>query len=149
MVDEWMIERPLKHLRGCIAAECRRCSTSSPPRAIKLGVFSDYPPEPKLEALGLGGPLLRRSLCSTDPGSARSSRTRAASCVACARWRLRPGGSADGRRPRRRRRGRRRRGRHAVRHRAGTRQTDTPGRLHVAVRHSKGCVVSSTMATDS
>jgi HAD superfamily hydrolase (TIGR01549 family) len=67
LVDEWMLNRPNKYLwharrRNVVSLVAGLAGTG-----VRLGAFSDYPAERKLEALGLRG-LFGLTLCATDPG---------------------------------------------------------------------------------
>ncbi len=50
---EWIHERPLRHLAACRHAGVRRLFTSLRRSGRRIGVWSDYPAEAKLRALGL------------------------------------------------------------------------------------------------
>ena len=58
-------------------------------RGIKVGVFSDYPPELKLDALGIGG-RFSVVLCSTDPEVGMFKPHPRGFLVAAARWQIDP-----------------------------------------------------------
>ena len=66
-VIEWMHRRPLEHLerfaKPKLAATLERLERVG----LDLGVFSDYPPSAKLEALGVAG-RFPVQLSATDPG---------------------------------------------------------------------------------
>ena len=53
VVEDWMFSRPLRHLRAHRRAGLGAFLREARQRALGLGVFSDYPVERKLEALGL------------------------------------------------------------------------------------------------
>lgn len=65
-VEDWMFQRPLRHLAPCaqpgLAASLERLRAAG----LALGVFSDYPVEQKLVALGLQGAFAVR-LDATNP----------------------------------------------------------------------------------
>jgi len=65
-VEDWMFERPLRHLAPCarpaLAASLARLAAAG----LRLGVFSDYPVEQKLVALGVRDAFAVR-LDATDP----------------------------------------------------------------------------------
>jgi phosphoglycolate phosphatase/putative hydrolase of the HAD superfamily len=65
IVGEWMLERPLKYLPRCRAEGLWRLLDFLRDRQIRIGVFSDYPSQSKLEALGIAG-RFSLVLCSTD-----------------------------------------------------------------------------------
>jgi HAD superfamily hydrolase (TIGR01549 family) len=65
IVAEWMLERPLKYLPRCRAEGLLGLLDFLRDRQIRMGVFSDYPSQSKLEALGIGG-RFSLVLCSTD-----------------------------------------------------------------------------------
>lgn len=52
-VREWILERPLPHLAACRRAGARRLFAQLRATGRRIGVFSDYPIEAKLAALGL------------------------------------------------------------------------------------------------
>lgn len=53
VVDEWMMRRPLDLVRGHARAGLSEVLEELRRRGVKLGVYSDYPAEEKLEALGI------------------------------------------------------------------------------------------------
>jgi HAD superfamily hydrolase (TIGR01549 family) len=53
IVQEWIYQRPLKHLSTCRFAEIEMVFTLLRQRAIPIGIFSDYPAHEKLKALRL------------------------------------------------------------------------------------------------
>jgi putative hydrolase of the HAD superfamily len=89
LVAEWMIERPLKYLLYCRATGLEALIDFLSRRAIKIGVFSDYPPQLKLKALGV---VDRFSLlvCSADPEVGRFKPHPRGFLVAAARWQIDP-----------------------------------------------------------
>ena len=89
MVEEWMIERPLKHLAGCRAEGIDRLLTFLEGRGVKLGVLSDYPAVRKLEALGIAG-RFSLVLSADDPEVGVFKPHPRGFLVACERWGLRP-----------------------------------------------------------
>lgn len=66
VVQEWMMMRPLKHLMRCRAKGLLPLLDFLAGRGVAMGVFSDYPPAAKLDALGIGD-RFSLALCSTDP----------------------------------------------------------------------------------
>ncbi len=65
IVCEWMFHRPLKYLKWCRRKGVVLFCAEAQRRGIKLGVFSDYPAQEKLKALGLDS-YIQLVLCSTD-----------------------------------------------------------------------------------
>lgn len=65
-VLEWMHRRPLRHLLACSRPELAGFLEAAERRGLELGVFSDYPADEKLVALGLQG-RFSLSLCATQP----------------------------------------------------------------------------------
>ena len=66
LVDEWMIRRPLKHLRKQLASGAIELLDRLEYAGVRVGVLSDYPAVEKLRALGLAG-RFSPILCSSDP----------------------------------------------------------------------------------
>ena len=66
LVEEWMIDRPLRHVRRWRAHGLGGLLELLERRGIRAGVLSDYPVRAKLRALGLEG-RFAPALCSTDP----------------------------------------------------------------------------------
>lgn len=66
-VVEWMYERPLRHLRPHRRLGVGRFIEQAKAAGLGLGVFSDYPVDKKLDALGLSG-AFDVQLDATDPG---------------------------------------------------------------------------------
>jgi HAD superfamily hydrolase (TIGR01509 family) len=65
-VAEWIFERPLRHLARHVRPGARAALASLAQRGVPLGVFSDYPVDAKLEALGLAD-LVPLRVCATEP----------------------------------------------------------------------------------
>lgn len=63
VVDNWILVRPLKHLISCRPPGLFELFERIKRKEIKLGVFSDHPPEEKLSALKLEADL---SACALD-----------------------------------------------------------------------------------
>ncbi len=78
LVNEWMIERPLKHLPRCRCTACAELLSFLNETRVPTGVLSDYPAIDKLEALGIAGRFSLVLCADAIPTSARSSPTRAA-----------------------------------------------------------------------
>jgi putative hydrolase of the HAD superfamily len=89
IVTEWMMERPLKHLPRCRAEGLLPLLDFLSGRGIKMGVFSDYPPNLKLQALGIGG-RFSVVLCSTDPAVGMFKPHPRGFQVASTRWQVDP-----------------------------------------------------------
>lgn len=89
IVAEWMMERPLKHLPRCRAEGLLPLLDFLTHHQIKMGLFSDYPPEQKLEALGIAG-RFSVVLCSTDPDIGMFKPHPRGFLVARARWQVDP-----------------------------------------------------------
>ena len=89
IVAEWMLERPLKHLPRCRATGLLPLLDFLTRRGIKMGVFSDYPPELKLQALGVGG-RFSVVLCSSDPAVGLFKPHPRGFLEASARWKVDP-----------------------------------------------------------
>lgn len=53
VVDEWILRRPLAHLAPCRPAGLKELFERLRRKGVKIGVFSDYPPDEKLAVLGL------------------------------------------------------------------------------------------------
>lgn len=66
VVGEWFEMRPLPLLKWCRRRGVEKTLDLMQRSGLKLGVFSDYPPEKKLVALGLAK-FISVSVCSTAP----------------------------------------------------------------------------------
>jgi HAD superfamily hydrolase (TIGR01549 family) len=53
VVEEWINVRPLKYLRSCMTRGCERLFSALHARQRLIGIWSDYPAEEKIRALGL------------------------------------------------------------------------------------------------
>jgi FMN phosphatase YigB (HAD superfamily) len=89
IVTEWMFERPLKYLPGCRAEGLLPLLDFLSRRGIRMGVFSDYPPDLKLKALGIAG-RFSVVLCSTDSDIGMLKPHPRGFLVASARWQVDP-----------------------------------------------------------
>ena len=89
IVDEWMFERPLKHIEGCRAHGLLDLLTLLRDERVPTGVLSDYPAGRKLEALGVGD-RFSLVLCSTDPEIAAFKPSPRGALRACELWQLKP-----------------------------------------------------------
>ena len=89
IVAEWMVSRPLKYLRWCQASGLGALLDFLDSRGVRAGIFSDYPVDAKLAALGLTGRLTPR-LCATDPEIGALKPNPRGFLRACRVWRLPP-----------------------------------------------------------
>ena len=64
VTGEWLYRRPLKHLSACRFPQVEVFFGALRSRGIKIGVFSDYPVQEKLSALGLRADAV---CCSLEP----------------------------------------------------------------------------------
>lgn len=88
-VDEWVHRRPLRHLPAVRRVGLRRFLAQLAERGIAAGVFSDYPADAKLEALGVSESFSLK-LCSTDPDINAFKPHPRGFLQACERWGLSP-----------------------------------------------------------
>jgi phosphoglycolate phosphatase-like HAD superfamily hydrolase len=89
IIEEWMLGRPLRHLAGCRRPGAAELLHSLRRRGLSVGVFSDYPADSKLSALGLAE-YVSVSMCATDGEvNAFKPHPRGLAC-ACEKWGLRP-----------------------------------------------------------
>ena len=63
IVKEWILDRPLQHLPACRPPGMLELFERLARKKVKIGVFSDYPPDDKLAALGLKADA---SACALD-----------------------------------------------------------------------------------
>jgi putative hydrolase of the HAD superfamily len=89
LVNEWMVRRPLKYMRFCRAEGLIELLEFLERRGLPVGVFSDYPADAKLHALGLTG-RFSLVLCSTDPDIGALKPNPRGFLLACRRWNLHP-----------------------------------------------------------
>jgi len=89
IVDEWMIERPLKYLENCRAHGLLELLDFLEARRVKVGILSDYPAARKLEALGIAR-YFSLVLCGGDPDIGAFKPSPRGFLAACARWQLDP-----------------------------------------------------------
>ena len=89
LVEEWMLDRPNKYLRHARRRNVVSLIDALAGRGIRLGVFSDYPAERKLDGLGLGG-VFSLTLCATDPEINAFKPHPRGLLRACELWRLSP-----------------------------------------------------------
>jgi phosphoglycolate phosphatase-like HAD superfamily hydrolase len=64
-VDEWMFRKPLRHLAAAAWPGLRTALVALNDAGLRLGVYSDYPPDAKLKALGVDD-LFEVTLGATD-----------------------------------------------------------------------------------
>jgi FMN phosphatase YigB (HAD superfamily) len=64
VVTEWMFERPLPFLRSCRYPEAAALFAQCQRQGIPIGVFSDYPAQDKLQALGLTAQVVVSATCA-------------------------------------------------------------------------------------
>jgi HAD superfamily hydrolase (TIGR01549 family) len=89
LVDEWMIERPLKHLARFRAHGLLELLDFLTAKRVAIGVLSDYPAARKLDALGVGH-YFSLVLCGGDPEIGAFKPSPRGFLTACARWQLDP-----------------------------------------------------------
>jgi HAD superfamily hydrolase (TIGR01549 family) len=89
LVEEWMHERPLKHLRRLKATGLDELVARLESASVRIGVLSDYPAGKKLQALGLADRFWP-VLCSTDPAIDALKPHPRGFLRACEQWSLAP-----------------------------------------------------------
>jgi HAD superfamily hydrolase (TIGR01549 family) len=89
VVDEWMIERPLKYLLECRAHGLVELLEFLRAKRVRLGILSDYPAVKKLQALGIRHHF-SLVLCGGDPEIAAFKPSPRGFLAASARWQLEP-----------------------------------------------------------
>lgn len=89
LVDEWMFRRPLKYLRFLRAPGLPLLLDWLATAGVRVGVLSDYPAAPKLQALGLAD-RFSLVLSSSDPDIGTLKPHPRGFLRACDRWRLHP-----------------------------------------------------------
>ena len=89
IIDEWIMLRPLRHLKVCrrrgIEYFLKLCSDSR----IRVGALSDYPTREKIKALGLNR-WFDLHLCSTDPEINMFKPSPVGILLACKIWQVTP-----------------------------------------------------------
>ena len=90
IVDEWMIDRPLKYLARCRAQGLVDLLEFLHARRVRIGILSDYPARRKLDALGISH-YFSVVLCGGDPDVDAFKPSPRGFLAACARWQLDPG----------------------------------------------------------
>jgi HAD superfamily hydrolase (TIGR01549 family) len=89
LVDEWMLRRPLKYLRRLRATGLVEMLQLLDRRGVPAAVYSDYPADAKIDALGLAG-RFTFTLVSSDPAIGAFKPNPRGFLHACERWRLHP-----------------------------------------------------------
>ena len=89
IVDEWMVERPLKHLAKCRARGLVALLEFLEARRVLVGILSDYPAAKKLSALGISR-YFSLVLCATDPDVGAFKPSPRGFLAASGRWQLDP-----------------------------------------------------------
>ncbi len=64
VVEEWILQRPLRHVRACRNAGVRRLFSALRDGGRRIGVWSDYPAIAKLESMDLSADAV---VAATDP----------------------------------------------------------------------------------
>ena len=88
-IDEWIHHRPLLHLAPCLRRDLRPFLAWLRERGLRIGVFSDYPVDAKLRAMGLEDEIDLR-LDATDPEINAFKPHPRGFLVACERWGVEP-----------------------------------------------------------
>jgi putative hydrolase of the HAD superfamily len=89
LVNEWMIDRPLKHLQRCQMAGLGELLSFLQARQIVTGVLSDYPATKKLKALGIAD-RFSLVLCASDSEVGAFKPSPIGFLTAAARWQIEP-----------------------------------------------------------
>lgn len=89
-VAEWMHRKPLRHLEHCRRAGLRALLAQLAEHGLHLGVFSDYPADAKLIALGLDE-FFGLTLCATDSEVNAFKPHPRGFLRACELWEVEPG----------------------------------------------------------
>jgi len=89
IIHEWMYCRPLKYLKWCRRKGVLPFFREAHRKGIKLGVFSDYPAQEKLKALGLDS-YVELVLCATDQDVNAFKPHSRGFLRACEKWSLPP-----------------------------------------------------------
>lgn len=87
IVEEWMFQRPLKHLRRHRARGLESLLTALRGQGVELGVLSDYDAHEKLKALGITSHF-SQVLCAADPDVRALKPSPRGLLLACARWQI-------------------------------------------------------------
>lgn len=89
LVDEWMIERPLKYLPRCRARGLVDLLDFLRAKRIRTGILSDYPAHKKIDALQIRG-YFSLVLCGGDTEVGAFKPSPRGFLAACARWDVDP-----------------------------------------------------------
>jgi HAD superfamily hydrolase (TIGR01549 family) len=89
LVEEWMVRRPLKYLRRLRAEGLVETLSLLDRHGVPAGIYSDYPAEAKIDALGLAG-RFAFALASSDPNIGAFKPHPRGFLRACEQWRLHP-----------------------------------------------------------
>jgi FMN phosphatase YigB (HAD superfamily) len=89
IVSEWIFTRPLRHVRQFRRVGLRQAIEALEHAGIRVGVFSDYPTEAKIEALRLTH-AVSVQLCATDRDINAFKPHPRGFLMACERWGLSP-----------------------------------------------------------
>ena len=89
VVTEWMYRRPLKYLKYCRRKGLEQFFTYATAHNMQIGVFSDYPAQEKIEALGLSE-WVKLVLCATDKNINAFKPQPKGFHRACEEWNLQP-----------------------------------------------------------
>jgi len=88
-VAEWIHERPLRHLAGCLRPGLTEFIEGLRARRVAVGVFSDYPSAAKLRSLGLHD-AIPLQLAATDAAINAFKPHPGGFIAACRHWDLEP-----------------------------------------------------------
>ena len=88
-ITEWIFQRPLKYLRLCRRRGLEAFCMFLGKRNVPIGIFSDYPANEKLQALGLSAGI-KLALCATDSNINAFKPHPKGFLRACAMWGLPP-----------------------------------------------------------
>lgn len=89
VVTEWMYQRPLKYLKGCRRRGVETFFDFAHQLGLQIGVFSDYPVQEKLKALGLDR-WVKLAFCATDKEVNAFKPHPRGFLLACEYWGFRP-----------------------------------------------------------
>ena len=87
VIDQWIFKKPLQLLPGCIYDGVRELFNNLADQGIARIIFSDYPAQEKLKALGLSA---EGFICATDPNINRLKPHPRGLEVIMKRWSLTP-----------------------------------------------------------
>jgi HAD superfamily hydrolase (TIGR01549 family) len=89
LVAEWIFTRPLRYLAASRRAGIVPAFRALRARGARIGVFSDYPTQAKLDALGLT-PFVSLQICATDTSINAFKPHPRGFLAACEQWNLPP-----------------------------------------------------------